>query len=347
MRRMEKCLRNSACENGIISVAYTMAILIILFVISSALLTSVSVDLRGSTNKLLSSQTFYIAEAGIEWTIKMLSDSVSFRKRITNIPIGNGTAMVILDDSSTISALQDTTQITSIGKFSGFEKSVIVKIGLSGGWSNVLMSGGGIDFGSGSGKISGNIHTKKKVKLGKYTLNGTVTQTPDHIDLPTIDWNYFENDAKAIGQCVPGSKNFDSFGSPYSGVWYIRGKATITSNKVVINGTLVVENDLDIKKNKVSITAFPLNYPALIVGKSVRIRKNNAEINGFVYCENDFEIKKNNFQSVGVIVAGNKIKGSGKNSNIIFDSSYLKGLVGVSAPGGSSFNGSLKIFSWH
>jgi len=65
----------SESQRGAISIAYAMAVVIILFGLASVLLTSVSSDLRGSSNRLIKSRVFFAAESGLELALKELDNS--------------------------------------------------------------------------------------------------------------------------------------------------------------------------------------------------------------------------------------------------------------------------------
>jgi len=61
-------------EHGVISVAYAMAIVLMLFVLANVLLSTVGGDLRSSSNRLLQSRVFYAAESGLEMALKDLDE---------------------------------------------------------------------------------------------------------------------------------------------------------------------------------------------------------------------------------------------------------------------------------
>ena len=53
-------------EEGGLSIIYAVVVMILLFVLASALMSSFGSNLKGSTNRLTKSKTFYAAEAGLE-----------------------------------------------------------------------------------------------------------------------------------------------------------------------------------------------------------------------------------------------------------------------------------------
>ncbi|MFQ5631218.1 MAG: hypothetical protein ACE5I1_20800 [bacterium] len=101
-----------------------MVIVLTLFVISAALLTSVGTNTRSATISLLSTQAYYVAEAGAEWALKMLADSSTWRTGVTGMSVGNGTVNVVVDDSSTITALADSIRITATSTLDDLNKTI-------------------------------------------------------------------------------------------------------------------------------------------------------------------------------------------------------------------------------
>jgi len=246
--------------------------------------------------------------------------------------------------SATVTDLDTVVELTAAGSYGKAEKIIKVKLMPFGGWPYVIYANNDVDFSYGSGTITGDVHANNKVIIGsKHILNGTITEAPPTIAPPTVDWNFFANEATAAGQYVVGDKTFTSSGSPYSGVWYVTNTAFIQQNVVII-GTLVVRDDCKFDGDNITITATPSNYPALVVSNSVLVEKNNAKVSGFVYAGNDFKVKDDNLTLKGAIAARTSVLGSGKNKEITHDQIYTTGVAGITFH--SSSGSVLRILSW-
>ena len=273
-------------------------------------------------------KAFYAAETGIEYAVGVLKDSSDWRNGVSKDSIGDGEFSVTLDDTNTISSLGDTILVTATGYKGNIQRSIqtyLIQPEL--GYS--VLAGKDIDFSKGKAVVKGNLHANNKAKIGpKDTIDGTVTSAPPIIDMPMIDWDFFKNKAIADGQYVDGDVGFDLPGSPYNGVWYATGKIKMKDNDVVVNGTIVAEDDIELKKNNEKITATSSNYPAILTKKSIIVDKNNAEINGLIYCK-DLDIKKNNMVINGAVVVTNTIKNEMNNTVINYQPSYLNKISGM------------------
>jgi len=293
-------------------------------------------------------KAFYAAETGIEYALGVLKDSSDWREGVSKDSLGDIEFSVSLEDKNTSPSLGDTVLVTSIGYKGSIQRSIQVYLTQPGGGPDtdyLVLAGNDIDFSKGKAVVNGNLHANKKVKIGsKYTINGEVTTAPPTIDLPTVDWDFFKNEAIAAGQYVAGDIEFES-GKEYSGVWYATGEAKIKDNNVVINGTIVAENNVELKKNNEKITA-PAHYPAILTKTDLKVEKNNAEINGLIYCQN-LEIKKNNMVINGALVVTNTIKNEKNNTEMNFEPSYLTKIAGLtfSSKGGGN-SGPPQVARW-
>lgn len=199
-------------------------------------------------------------------------------------------------------------------------------------WPYVLYtSTENIDLKSGSGTITGDIHSNDKVEVdyGKYTINGTITQSPPFVYPPSVNWAFFQDKALEAGQYVTDDKIFDAAGSPYTGVWYTTHKAKIKGN-AVINGTIVAEEEVSFEEDNATVTATPVNYPAIVAGKKIFADKLNIQINGFVYTVAHFHNKGDNLIVNGAIVAVEKVhEQDGEFKTITFDTTYVDQVAGI------------------
>jgi len=326
-----------------------LVFVIILAIVIFSVTSLVTSQNRAQVQSANERKAFYAAETGIEYALGVLKDSSDWREGVSKGSLGDIEFSVSLDDKDTSPFLGDTVLVTSIGYKGSIQRSIQVYVIQPGGGPDtdyLILAGDEIDFSKGEAVVNGNLHANKKVKIGsKYTINGEVTTAPPTIDLPTVDWDFFKNEAIAAGQYVNGDIEFEA-GSSYSGVWYATGKAKMKDNNVVINGTIVAEDDIELKMNNEKITANPANYPAILTKKKLEVDKNNAEIRGFIYCS-DLVIKKNNMVINGALVVTNTIKNEKNNTEINFEPSYLTKVAGVtfSSKGGGN-SGPPQVARW-
>jgi hypothetical protein len=160
------------------------------------------------------------------------------------------------------------------------------------------------------------------------TITGTVTDRDDGQDKvnPAITFSVYYDLANDLGQLVAtkgGNKTFDSSGSPYTGIWYMTGKATIESN-VTINGSIIAKGTIDFKnsgnRNAENVIINPKayapaqNYPALVSGSSITgtdksgLGLKDSTITGLILADNNITfgyLSGTTFN--GTILAGNNI----------------------------------------
>ena len=329
-------------QNGVFLIG-ALVFASILGVVILATITLVITQSKSQQTFVNERKAFYAAETGIEYAVGVLKDSSDWRNGVSKDSVGDGEFSTTLDDSDTISSLGDTILVTATGYKGNIQRSIqtyLIQPEL--GYS--ILAGKDIDFSKGKAVVKGNLHANNKVKVGsKYAITGTVTTAPPIIDMPSIDWDFFKNEAIAAGQYIDGDIEFDLPGSPYSGVWYATGKIKIKDNNVVINGTLAAEDDIELKMNNEQITAPSSDYPAIITKSSLIVDKNNAVINGLIYCK-DLDIKKNNMVINGALVVTNTVQNEMNNTVINYQPSYLTKISGMAFS--SSSAGLPLVISW-
>jgi hypothetical protein len=280
-----------------------------------------------------------IASSGANMAISRLFQNPEWRDGLGRTNFGGG------EFNATVTGSDEMIEVTATGKYGKTQKTVKVKLLSSSKWPYVIYANNEVDFSIGKGTITGDVHANYKVKIGdRYVLHGASSEAPPMVNPPTVNWDFFANQAKAAGQYVVGDKTFTAFGSPYTGVWYITNTAKIENN-AVINGTIVAGNDCRLTGNNVSsIITAQENYPALVAKNSIIVEKNNAEISGFVYAGNGFKVNLNNLTVIGAITACAYAFGSGNNTDIIYDETYATNVAGIDF--NSSGHTSLQILSW-
>ena len=208
-----------------------------------------------------------------------------------------------------------------------------VKVYLQAIWPYVLYSDTDkLEMKKGSGTVTGDIHSNFDVEEFEFTLIGDSTEVIPDIAVPTIDWSFFETKAKDVSQYSTAKITFTSAGSPYSGVWYTTDKVDIEDG-ATINGTVVAEDQIDIKANT-TVTATPSNYPAVLTktnnGKQTFFENNGVQVTGFVYSGEEIKLKGDDFILNGGLVANTKLHNAdGTSQTITRDTDYLTDLLGV------------------
>lgn len=247
---------------------------------------------------------------------------------------------------ATVSSSNGVVTIVATGTYGKTQKTIEVKLVRVNGWPYVVFADHDIHFG-GNGTITGDIHANGWIHNDEsWTVNGTATDSPTYVDLPTINWTFYRNQALAAGRFVNGSLTFTAAGSPYSGLWYATGDVYIQAG-AVIRGAIITETNCRFKGNNLSITATPSNYPAIVAGHDVTDNGSNVEVRGLVYAGHDFKPGGNNIAVIGAILAGpgHDAHGGGSNKTIIYDAKYVNNLTGItySASNGSS---GLQMVGW-
>jgi len=275
-------------------------------------------------------KVFYVAETGMEYAFGMLKDSSSWRATQADIAVGYGSFIINVDDSTTIVALDDTLFVTVVATVPGYVKTVQAHVIISDNGSlKFAMYAGTTMWLLGNGTVKGDLHANWIAWVSNnYALNGNKTTSPDAV-MPTIDWNLYKNAAIAAGQYSTSDIHFKTSDMPINGVWYTTKKIILDNNNITINGTIVAEGDLDIKKENFKIYATPTNYPAIIVGDDIVIDKKNAVIEGLVYAADDITIKNSNHIISGGMIAKGKISHTGSNLTLKVNPTYTSGVNGA------------------
>lgn len=326
--------------------AFLVAALVVATILGVAVLattTLVVTQSRAQQTFVNERKAFYAAETGVEYALGVLKDSSEWRGGVSKDSIGDEEFSVTLDDTNTIPTLADTVLVTATGYQGNVQRAINTYL-IQPELGYAVLAGKDIDFSKGKAVVKGHLHANNKAKIGtKYVINGTVTTAPPVIDMPTINWDFFKDEAIADSHYVDGDIEFDLSGSPYSGVWYATGKIKMKDNDIVINGSLIAEGDIELIMNNEKITAKSVNYPAILTKGSLIVDKNNAEVNGLIYCK-DLDVKKNNMIINGAVVVSNTITNEMNNTVINYKPSYLNKISGMAFSAEST--GPPLVLSW-
>lgn len=102
-------------ESGIILVACLIVLLMLSLIGIASIITS-NTEMDIANNESISTAALYLADAGLERSISILSDSVNWRSGFNDEQLGDGTYSVSLTDSTTSPFLGDKIIVRSTGK---------------------------------------------------------------------------------------------------------------------------------------------------------------------------------------------------------------------------------------
>jgi len=332
------------CGNKGAVLLFTLMVMIVLTSMVGAYLGFVQASTKSTGAQISDSKAIYIAEAGLQKYVYLLKTDQDYRDDYPDLNenFGDGSYSVQADFNQPT----NTYTITSTGTVGGLSRQITESVTVTPAVLERAIHGDhDVKFDNSAGTITGNVSSVKNVKPDSLpaglTVTGTVTdedsdppQSTINAFIPLGAGTTYYNLANGLDQLVvakdgkggkgdkgdKGDKTFDSSGSPYTGIWYMTGKATIESN-VTINGVLVAEGTIEFKDGVTDIVINPKahyttqNYPALIAGDKIDAKVDHgvglqdSTISGLVYAEGD--IKFNNTTNItfnGTIVGLKKIE---------------------------------------
>lgn len=334
-----------------------IATLIFVFVILTmgiALLTMTSNDIKLSSLQEDSTKAFYIAESGIQRSIKELKDNFEWNGNFNDqneegfVVLGDGTYTVAVkghnEDSSIPShqvqvistgTVNNSTRKIKIfvktgGMHSIFEYAIASKkdlklIGSTEVTGNIY-SGGNISIG-GSSYIEGNVNA-----VGEVNIEGdNVYEYVEELEFPTIDTAPYISEAKA-GGIHEGKYKVTGSGTETLGPLYINGDFKVTgSTDVILEGTVYVTGEVDfagsgsidgigtiICVNDMVITGSrnltPANIP-VFMSTTGNIKVTGSTSMQLVAYAPKGDVKVTGSSSIyGALIAGKEYKGTGSSS---------------------------------
>jgi type II secretory pathway pseudopilin PulG len=257
-----------------------IAVVIVMMVVAALALTissTMSVGSRSAAIDVLSQQTFYIAEAGLEWYIRQLKDDSDWSNPppvLTNQAFGSGAFSIAY-----FNAEPDSIDVTSTGKITGWDGNNIQRVvsaHVEKGGSGSEFADFAIFYGGGNGDITTEINRNQTI-TGDIFINGdlninrdcTITGDVSATGLITIDrgtnisGTVTENAGPPAAHPVLDTAYYDSLlsiaaGQPagnadfeaetISGVIYVNGDAEI-DDYIDGPGTIVATGTVDINRN--------------------------------------------------------------------------------------------------
>src|SRR3989338_1920028 len=294
--------------------------LAVILVISAALFTSVAGFLRFGSNSILREQATNLAEEGVDYAIWQLNETAGGCPDCgTENSLGStGSFMVTIEDKS--AALKEITSTGYVPNDDSPRAKRTVKVDVlisaeniafryavevgTGGVSmenTALITGtvysnkAGVSInGSGSSKIDGDAYTVGTITTPDPTVTGTKYQNQPASEMPTVDYQYWKNQAEAGGttNCPAGLCKYDG-GVHNLGPRKLVGKLELANSAyVTMDGPIYVTGDVEVHNSAVLKLNdnFGSNGSVLIADGTITVR-------------NDGELQPTNATPKGYILA--------------------------------------------
>ncbi|MBU1727390.1 MAG: pilus assembly PilX N-terminal domain-containing protein [Candidatus Omnitrophica bacterium] len=288
-------------------------IILVLFVtlgtVSVFMLTS---DTRIAMDTISSTKALFLAEAGVQYAMEVLSNDDDWLDNTTMTKSMSGGTFTaeFLTKPPTTATMKFTGTVDGISrKFSAnlFKRSEVFDYGLY---------------------VVGSVNTAGATNL---TLPA---EAPETIEFPAFDFEYYQSIATRTD-----ISEFTSAGSPYNGLYFYDGNVNIGSD-VVVNGGIISTININFPNgtSNVNINGV-LPYPALATMNNLLFQQcSDIYVNGFIYVGGDMTGNFNAQQTeyitlVGtVIVSGNfNLQGSDY-FTILYEDDGLIGIPGLDGP---------------
>ena len=296
-------------------------LLIVLSALGLFAVSLLSTDTDIALDSLSADETFYIAEAGLQYVMYKLADDASFRDNPTQVTknFGSGSFTVNVSKAGNTYTLISTATVGEVIR--QLQQSTVVTPQPPEAFEYSMYSYGDITMNSVNMTINGDIAAENNIIqwATNLILDGEITENKTIRPL-TADVYSYETIAD---QVYPTSKVF--WNETVSGICYVKGDAQILS-EVTVNGSIIAESQILINSLvNSSITPDPGN-PALVAVNDVILNSvDSSTINGLIYSGNNVTFNSvNNVTFTGSIIAQNSIiLNSCQNSTLNFDTTIL------------------------
>lgn len=264
-------------------------------------------------------QGFYAAQGGLEWAIRRSMTTGNWHWSGAYSNVAGGSVTVTAEDSTVISALRDTLQITVISSASGGASRQTYRTRL-------------VDISYYAVYISGDLNEKVTIHDSDGTVNPA--RAKDYAtELPEIDMTKLQQMAVAQGHYFAGSysmANSEVYPAlPDTGFMHVRPNGVVSDSPNVV----FIEGDLEVKNGA--------QISGIIVVKGDVVLKNSQKLQGVLYLPNPVSVVQqvdlDNKETIyGGIVGGTNVTGQGNTEkiNIFHRQSYLSWFYGKFSPTG-------------
>ena len=268
---------------GIIASIFLILLISMLTVFSASLF---STDIQISLDSLRSAQALYLCEGAIQYCIKkeLKADADwSDNSDKVNIPVGKGSISLYYDPNTTATE----TTIRIVATVDDVSRQVCQSFDRNVPWVKnkvdfpySLFTAGALDI-----KSSENLAVQDP-----YEVNNS--------SCPNISCNLAYYEAMADTNIAGDWEMSEDDNETFAGIIFVNGTVSfIQCDNLTINGTLVATGDINIKGCE-HLTINPTgNYPAIVCGSQIKIKKDGAvsnediDIQGTVYSANDVSIE--------------------------------------------------------
>lgn len=329
--RPQKLSIGLSSQKGLVSIAYTLAIVLLLFAIASALLTFVGSNIKGAGDRLSESMAFYAAESGIEMAIADLKNAGD--GEFADLAIGAATVTTSITNDSIL---------TSSATVNGITKSLQVILQLKNlpeAFYYVVSSfkpEKKLEFkGKKSPYLKGKIFsaTNDKVKFDTdlvldevhvyvqtgteienkssyaYTLHEWEPASPP-VDMPAFDTQYYDDYINNVQGYIERDDEIEedlNLTTLPGGVYYVDGDLEIEEDcQITGPGIIVASKKIEVEGENCSIGPDVI----LIAGKDLKF-KEGATLSGMgsiLYGTKKVEIKGKGTSVQGSIISPQKVK---------------------------------------
>jgi len=337
--------------------------MIALTAITVAFLYMTSFQTKGAGQDIVSSQTLWLAEAGLQKYMHLLTNNATYRATYPDLTESLGEGSYTVTATYAVVNQVDVYSLTSTGTVNSFSRqiaqdAVVTSAALD---RTIHADGAHLDFDDSTGTVGGNVSCFVSVdNESGMTITGEVTESFRPKVNPVVNFAYYEALAIAAGQRIT-SAGYTFANATYTGVWYSTKGVTIGDN-ARIEGSIVAEGNIDFadKADNVYIVPDPTtNYPALVSDSDVntnvsgppaqRVGLQNSTISGLIWADNNVTLDYMKTVTItGTILAGNNINmKDGSDFTVNYDVNIYKPFPpGVSFSGGSEVT-SIEQVSWH
>ena len=327
-------------------------------------------DSTGATGNLNGSQSFYVAEGGLQHVImNELAEDTDFGDNVSptdapfganSIALGDGEFWVeYLNQSSSSIDVRVTAQV-------GNAVRVVQQTVTPGSYPYSALVDGNFSLNNTEGTIDGDIGVNGNYNGDDMAVTGTIYEDMD-IDMPTVDFaeyldlidttqngNYTISSDYTGNLRVTGNLKIDG-NITITGILYVDGNVDFDGDNVTVNGTIVTEGNLNGNNHDdLSFLAQPLDdgtqMPALVVDGNITINNSeNITIAGTVWADGNINMNSmENVNFVGSLISNGNINlENGEDIQLVFESDYMEGLLGFSdIPGAPGGGGGLTVSGW-
>lgn len=259
-----------------------------------------------------SEQAFYVMEAGLEDAMAQMRANMSWNTGFQNKVFQNGTYTVTVQDA--LPYKQVTSTATLNGKSIQSKGKVLASVGTN-AFVHAIHSGKDVHLDPAIGLVTGGLTAADNAHVAA-TMVVVGTTTEDSTDqTPVPNWSNWQNAATTV---INGNYTFPS--GVYTGIWYVNGKATLSSN-LTLTGTIVATDKIDFKNTTNIVINGGSTMTALISGDHVEGNSaSNVSISGVIYGDKGVNFNSQvNTSYVGSIVGGDFHANSATNLTIAYD----------------------------